>query len=48
MNTVIMIEEDEIVDVLTKIMIDKMTKPKQRQKSSKDKNVDQIPTKVKG
>ena len=29
-------------------MIDKMTKPKQRQKLSKDKNVDRILTKVKG
>ena len=48
MNIVIMIDEDKSVDVSTKIMIDKMTKPKQRQKLSKYKNVDQIITKVKG
>ena len=44
----ITVDEDESVDVLTKIWIDEMTKPKQQQKSSKDKNVDQISTKVKG
>ena len=44
----ITVDEDESVDVLTKIWIDEMTKPKQQQKSSKDKNVDQIRTKVKG
>ena len=47
MNTVITIDEDESVDVSTKITIDDLTKPKQRQKSSKDKNVDRILTKVK-
>ena len=34
--------------MLTEITIDEMTKPKQRRKPSKDKNVDQIITKVKG
>ena len=48
MNTVIKIDEDESVDVSTEITIDEMTKPKQRRKSSKDKNVDQILTKVNG
>ena len=47
-NTVITIDKDESIDLLIKITIDKMTKPKQQQKSSKDKNVDQILTKVKG
>ena len=46
MNTVITIDEEEIVDVSTEIMIDEMTKPKQRWKSSKDKNVDQIHPRV--
>ena len=48
MNTVITIDEDESVDILTEITIDKMIKPKQRQKLSKDENVDQILTKIKG
>ena len=48
MNTVITIDEGKSVYVSTKITIDKMTKPKKRRKLSKDKNVDQILTKVKG
>ena len=48
MNTVITIDEDESVYVWTEITIHEMTKPKQRWKSSKDKNVDWIITKVKG
>ena len=36
-NTVIKIDEDESVDVSTKITIDEMTKPKQQRKSRKDK-----------
>ena len=48
MKTVITIDEYDIVDVSIKITIDEMTKPKQRKKLSKDKNVDQILTKVKG
>ena len=44
----ITIDENESVYVLTEIMIDEMTKPKQRRKSRKDKNVDQIITKFKG
>ena len=47
-NTVITIDEEDSVDVSTKTTIDEMTKPKQRRKPSKDKNVDQILTKVKG
>ena len=48
MNTVITIDEDESVDASTEITIDEIKKPKQRQNSSKDKNVDQILTKCKG
>ena len=48
MNTVITIDEDESVDVLTEITIERITKPKLRQKYIKDKNVDQILTKIKG
>ena len=48
MNTEIKITVDESVDVSIKITIDEMTKPKQRQKSSKDNNVEQIITKFKG
>ena len=47
MNTVITIDEDESVYLLTEITIDEMTKPKQGWQSSKDKNVDLILTKVK-
>ena len=48
MNTVITIDEDDSVYVLTEITIDEMTKPKQRQKLSNDKNVDRILDKVQG
>ena len=48
MNTMITIYEDKSVDVSTKIAIDEMTKLKQWQKSSKDKNVEKNLTKVKG
>ena len=41
-NTVITIDKDEGVDVSTEITIDEMPKPKQRRKSSKDKNIDRI------
>ena len=45
MDTMITIDEDKSVDASTENTIDKITKPKQRQKLSKDKNVDQILTK---
>ena len=48
MNTVVTIDDDESADVSTGITVGEMTKSKQQQKSSKDKNVDQISTKVKG
>ena len=48
MNKVITIDEDKGVCVSNEITIDKMTKPKQKQNSSKDKNLDRILTKVKG
>ena len=48
MNKVITIDEDEIVDASTEMTIDEMTKPKQRQKLSNDKNVDRILDKVQG
>ena len=48
MNTVITIDEDKSVDVSNEIMIGKITKPKQWQKLSKNKNLYQISTKVKG
>ena len=48
MNTVITIDEDDSVYVLTEITIDEMTKPKQQQNPSKDNNVDQLLTKFNG
>ena len=48
MNKVITIDEDKGVCVSKEVTIDKMTKPKQKLNSSKDKNLDQILTKVKG
>ena len=48
MNTVVTIDDDESADVSTGITVGEMTKSKQQQKSSKDKNVDRILTKVKG
>lgn len=44
MNIVITIDEHESVYVLKEMTIDVPTKPKQQQKSSKDKNADLILT----
>ena len=48
MKPVIMVDDDKSVDVSIEIMIDEMTKLKQRQNLSKDNNVNRIITKVKG
>ena len=48
MKPVIMVDDNKSVDVSIEIMIDEMTKLKQRQNLSKDNNVNRIITKVKG